>query len=81
VQGAVIAAGVAVGAVLFVLRWLAKRRGPTCRAGRSFRAFAVRSIKGVRPIMLPDEPRRRSPAPQSDLLLLSPLIRKWRLQR
>ena len=56
-QGAVIAAGVAVGAVLFVLRWLARRRDPTYRAGRSFGAFAVRSIKGVRPMTLPDEPR------------------------
>ena len=47
IVGAVIAAGVAVGAVLFVLRWLARRRDPTYRAGRSFGAFAVAGALGM----------------------------------
>lgn len=41
IVGAVIAAGVALGALLFVPRWLVKRRDPAYAAGRSFSAFAV----------------------------------------
>jgi hypothetical protein len=41
IVGGVIAAGVALGALLFVPRWLVKRRDPAYATGRSFAAFAV----------------------------------------
>lgn len=37
----VVGAGALAGAVLFLLRWLFKRRDPDYRAGRSFSAFAL----------------------------------------
>jgi hypothetical protein len=47
IVGLVIAAGVALGALLFVLRWLAKRRDPAYSAGRSFGAFALAGALGM----------------------------------
>jgi HAMP domain-containing protein len=41
IVGLVVAAGVALGALLFLLRWLAKRRDPAYSPGRSFGAFAL----------------------------------------
>jgi hypothetical protein len=43
----VIVAGVALGAVLFLPRWLAKRRDPAYSAGRSFGAFALAGALGM----------------------------------
>lgn len=45
--GLVTAAGVALGALLFLLRWLAKRRDPAYSAGRSFGAFALAGALGM----------------------------------
>jgi hypothetical protein len=47
IVGLVIAAGVALGALLFMLRWLAKRRDPAYSAGRSFGAFALAGAMGM----------------------------------
>jgi hypothetical protein len=47
IVGLVVAAGVALGALLFVLRWLAKRRDPAYSAGRSFGAFALGGALGM----------------------------------
>ena len=47
IVGLVIAAGVALGALLFLLRWLAKRRDPAYSAGRSFGAFALGGALGM----------------------------------
>jgi phosphatidylglycerophosphate synthase len=47
IVGLVIAAGVALGALLFVLRWLVKRRDPAYSAGRSFGAFALGGALGM----------------------------------
>jgi hypothetical protein len=41
IVGLVIAVGVALGGVLFLVRWLAKRRDPAYSPGRSFGAFAL----------------------------------------
>ena len=43
----VVAAGVALGAILFLLRWLAKRRDPAYSPGRSFGAFALAGALGM----------------------------------
>ena len=43
----VVAAGVALGAILFLLRWLAKRRDPAYSPGRSFGAFALADALGM----------------------------------
>ncbi|MBL8424241.1 MAG: hypothetical protein JNK06_12225 [Candidatus Accumulibacter phosphatis] len=43
----VAAAGVALGAILFLLRWLAKRRDPAYSPGRSFGAFALAGALGM----------------------------------
>jgi len=43
----VIVAGVALGAVFFLPRWLAKRRDPAYSAGRSFGAFALAGALGM----------------------------------
>ena len=43
----VIMAGVALGAVFFLPRWLAKRRDPAYSAGRSFGAFALAGALGM----------------------------------
>jgi hypothetical protein len=45
--GLVIAAGVALGALLFLPRWLAKRRNPAYAPGRSFGAFALAGALGM----------------------------------
>jgi hypothetical protein len=45
--GLVLAAGVALGAVLWLPRWLAKRRDPAYAAGRSFGAFALAGALGM----------------------------------
>jgi hypothetical protein len=47
IVGLVITAGVALGAPLFLLRWLAKRRDPAYPAGRSFGAFALGGALGM----------------------------------
>jgi hypothetical protein len=47
IVGLVIAAGVALGGLLFLLRWLAKRRDPAYSAGRSFGAFALAGALGM----------------------------------
>ncbi len=43
----VVAAGVALGATVFLLRWLAKRRDPAYSPGRSFGAFALAGALGM----------------------------------
>ena len=43
----VIGAGIALGALFFLPRWLAKRRAPTYSAGRSFAAFASTGVLAV----------------------------------
>jgi hypothetical protein len=45
--GLVVAAGVALGALLFLLRWLAKRRDPAYSPGRSFGTFALGGALGM----------------------------------
>ena len=47
IVGLVVATGVALGALLFLLRWLAKRRDPVYSAGRSFGAFALGGALGM----------------------------------
>jgi len=47
IVGLVITAGVALGALLFVPRWLAKRCDPAYSAGRSFGSFALASALGM----------------------------------
>ncbi len=47
IVGMVIAAGVALGALLFLLRWLAKRRDPAYSPGRSCGAFALAGALGM----------------------------------
>jgi hypothetical protein len=47
IVGLVIAAGVALGALLFLPRWLAKRRDPAYSPGRSFGAFALAGALGM----------------------------------
>jgi hypothetical protein len=47
IVGLVITAGVALGALLFVPRWLAKRRDPAYSTGRSFGAFALAGALGM----------------------------------
>ena len=47
IVGLVIAAGVTLGALLFLLRWLAKRRDPAYSSGRSFSAFALGGALGM----------------------------------
>jgi hypothetical protein len=43
----VIAAGVALGALFFLPRWLVKRRDPAYASGRSFGAFALAGVLGA----------------------------------
>lgn len=43
----VVVAGVVLGALLFLLRWLAKRRDPAYSPGRSFGAFALGGALGM----------------------------------
>jgi hypothetical protein len=47
IVGLVVAAGVALGALLFLPRWLFKRRDPAYSAGRSFGAFALGGALGM----------------------------------
>ena len=47
IAGLVVAAGVALGALLFLPRWLVKRRDPAYSAGRSFGAFALAGALGM----------------------------------
>jgi hypothetical protein len=47
IVGLVLAAGVALGALLWLPRWLAKRRDPGYSAGRSFGAFALAGALGT----------------------------------
>jgi hypothetical protein len=47
IVGLVIAAGVALGGMLFLVRWLLKRRDPAYSAGRSFGAFALAGALGT----------------------------------
>jgi len=47
VVGLVVVAGVALGALLFLPRWLAKRRDPAYSPGRSFGAFALAGALGM----------------------------------
>ncbi|MCU0934982.1 MAG: hypothetical protein MUF66_02665 [Gammaproteobacteria bacterium] len=47
IVGSIVAAGAALGALLFLPRWLVKRRDPAYSAGRSFGAFALAGALGM----------------------------------